>query len=101
MLPKWENGPFAMGQRCGGEVDHIQKTSHSWWKKKGRISQIDDHAKHIFRKHNQEADCLTNLGTEGWRKITVEKGTNTEKWKAVRGFWDGSKRLMEEAVVVL
>ena len=41
---------------------------------------------------NQEADHLANLGAEGVRKIIVEKGNKTENLKAVRGFWDGSKK---------
>ena len=45
-----------------------------------------------FREHNQEADHLANLGAEGERKVTVEKEDNKENWKAVRGFWDGSKK---------
>ena len=46
--------------------------------------------KHIFREHNQEADHWANLGAEGQRKITAEKGNSTENWKVVRGFGDGS-----------
>ena len=34
--------------------------------------------KHIFREHTQEAHHLTNLGAEGQRKITVDKGDNAE-----------------------
>ena len=41
---------------------------------------------------NQEADHVANLGAEGQRKITVEKGNNTENLKAVRGFRDDSKK---------
>ena len=55
-------------------------------------SQIDDYVKHIFREHNQEADHLANLGAEGQRKVTVERGNNTENWKAVRGFCDDSTK---------
>ena len=61
------------------------------------VNQTNDYAKHIFREHNQEAEHLANLGAEGQRKITVEKGNDTEHWKAVCGFWYG----MEEVVVVL
>ena len=35
---------------------------------------------------------MANLGAEGQRKITIEKGDTTEHWKAVRGFCDGSTR---------
>ena len=56
------------------------------------VTQIDDLVRYMFREHNQEADHLANIGAEGQRKITVEKGNNTEHSKAVRGFWDGSKK---------
>ena len=38
-----------------------------------------------------EADHLANLGAEG-QKIIVDKGNNTERWKAVKGVWDGSSK---------
>ena len=44
------------------------------------VGLIDDYGKHIFREHNQEAN------------ITTEGGRNTEEWKAVSGYWDGSKK---------
>ena len=59
-----------------------------------RRTKIGDFAKHIFSKHNQEADHLASLGDDGTRKITVEGGGNRERWKAVREFWDGSKKRM-------
>ena len=43
---------------------------------------------------NKVAKKWTN-GYYAWRqvsKITIEKRDNTEQWKAVRGFWDGSKK---------
>ena len=50
--------------------------------------------KHFFRELNREADHWANLGAEGQRTIIVEKKrNNTEKWKAVRGFWDGSSKI--------
>ena len=42
---------------------------------------IDDYVKHFFREHNQEVDHLPHLGAERQRKITVDKGDNTENWK--------------------
>ena len=54
--------------------------------------KVDEYVKHIFRKHNQEADHLANLGAEGQRHIIIDKGSNTERWKAVRAFWDGSSK---------
>ena len=46
--------------------------------------------RHMYRKHNQEVDRVTNLGAEGVTKIIVEDFRTTTAWKAVRGFWDGS-----------
>ena len=46
--------------------------------------------KHIFREHNQEADHWANVGAGVKKEIVVDKGSKTEKWKAVKGFWDGS-----------
>ena len=57
-----------------------------------RRTKIGDFAKHNFSEHNQEADHLASLGADGTRKITVEGGGNRERWKAVREFWDGSKK---------
>ena len=75
-------------------LDAIQKTLHSWWTRKVAhlVGMFADYAKHIFREHNQEADHLANLETEGQRKVTSESGGNTEEWKAVRGCWDGCQK---------
>ena len=54
--------------------------------------KIGDYAKHMFSEHNQEADHLASLGADGTRKITVEESGNHKWWKAVREFWDGSKK---------
>ena len=48
--------------------------------------------KHIFREHNQEADHWATLGADRQRKTIVDKSNNTERWKAVTGFWDGSSK---------
>ena len=32
------------------------------------LGKIGDYVKHIFREHNQEADHLANLGTEGAKR---------------------------------
>ena len=47
--------------------------------------------RHIFREHNEEADRLANLGTEGQRQSAIEGVMNTKEWKAVRGHWDDIK----------
>ena len=63
------------------------------------ISKIDDYVKHIFREHNQEADHWANLGAEGQRTIISDKGNSTERWKTVRGFWDGSSKINGRVVM--
>ena len=42
------------------------------------------------KKQNQEAGHWANLGAEGQRTTIVDKGTHTERWTAVQGFWNGS-----------
>ena len=54
---------------------------------------MDDYVEHIFREQNQEANHWANLGAEGQRTVVVDRGNNTERWKAVRGFWDGSSKV--------
>ena len=54
------------------------------------ISQMDDYVKHIFREHNRI------LGAEGQRTIVVAKENNTDKWKMVRGIWDGSSQVRKK-----
>ena len=63
------------------------------------ISKIDDYVKHIFREHYQEADHWANLGAEGQRTIISDKGNSTERWKTVRGFWDGSSKIHGRVVI--
>ena len=41
-------------------------------------------------EHNQEADHWANIGTQGLRKIVLDRRDNSESWKAIRGFWFGS-----------
>ena len=73
------NGYYALGQALGqkyrGKIGHIQKTLHSWWKRKIAflVSQIDDYVKHIFREHDKEADHRANLGAGGQRKLNVNR----------------------------
>ena len=45
--------------------------------------------KHIFREHNKEADHWANVGAGAKKEIVIGKN-NTEKWKAIKGFSDGS-----------
>ena len=74
------------------DVDKKYKKSHIRKKIAYPVTQIDDCVKYSFRQHNQEVHHLTIVGAEGQRKITVEKGTNTDKWKTVRGFVGGQQQ---------
>ena len=69
-----------------------KKTLHSWSKRSFCVPRgnNDGYLQHTFREHNQEADHLANLRTEGKVK-TTEGVKHTEEWKAVRGCWDGGK----------
>ena len=49
--------------------------------------------RHIFREHYQEADHWADWSAEGQRQIISDQGNDTEQWKAVRGFWDGSSKV--------
>ena len=52
--------------------------------------KIDDFVKHIYREHNQGADHWANIGARGQRKMVLDRCDNSETWKTVKGFWDGS-----------
>ena len=75
-----------MGLEDREQLESIQRTLHSLWRRKVAypVRQVDDYVRHVLREHNQEADHLANLGAEGQRQITVEKGDSTENWMAVR-----------------
>ena len=66
---KWINGTSAMGQKYKETIGRIQKTLHSWRKRKVTylVGVVDDNVKHVLREHNQEADHRANLGAEGQR----------------------------------
>ena len=85
---------MCLGQKHRGEVGHIQNTLHSWWQRKIAlpISKIDDNVKHIFREHNQELDHWENVCAKRQKHENLIKDT-TERWKAVRGFWEGSSKI--------
>ena len=56
------------------------------------ISKIDDYVKHIFRRIQFESRSLGQLGCRGTETKIVDKDNNTERWKAVKGVWDGSSK---------
>ena len=94
--------PLCSGPKIQRNNRPHSKTLHSWWKRKTAfpISQIDGYVKHIFRKHNQEADHWANGGADGQRKIfLIRKITlNNETVTWLLGW---NLRSMAEVVVVL
>ena len=53
---------------------------------------MDDFVQHVFQEHNQEVDLLANMVAEGQKKTVIDRCSNSESWKAVKGFWDGSAK---------
>ena len=72
------------------ELAKFKKTSH--WKREvaNPISKIDDFVTHVFREHNQEAGHWADVGGEEQRKNVIDTRDNSESWKAVKGFLDGT-----------
>ena len=54
--------------------------------------KIGDLCSTFYREHNQEAGHVAKWRAQGIMKVTVERLRQTEMWKAVRDFWDGSKK---------
>ena len=79
VITRWDK---RFRQKVDGWSKHCVRGRKFWYP----VAQIDDYVKHIFREHNQEADHLANLGTEGQKEVTIEGVKNTEDWKAVRGY---------------
>ena len=57
---------------------------------KRSLRKIGDFVKHVFSERNREADHWADNGAEGQRKIVIDRCNNSDTWKAVKGFWDGS-----------
>ena len=89
---KWINGEFAKRTEHTETIGNIQRLLHSWWKKgvAKPISNIDSFVNHVYKEHDQEADHWANLGAQRRRKIGIYRRDDPTKWKARRGFWDGS-----------
>ena len=66
------------------------KRPHTRGGKRRLPIRFRDFVKHVFREHNQEADHWANIGAQGQRKIVPERCDNSETWKTVKGYWDGS-----------
>ena len=68
---KWINGEFAQGTTYKETIGKIQRTLHSWWKRRVAAPNpdIDNFVKHVNREHNQEADHPTNISSTKKEKI--------------------------------
>ena len=89
---KWIHGAFSLGTKYRRKIGKVQKTHHSGWTENvvKPISNTDGFVKRVYREHNQDFDHWANIGAQEQRKIVLDKRDNSETWKAVRGFWDGS-----------
>ena len=63
------------------------------------LQKIDDYVKHIFREHN-EADHWANAGAEVQRKVVIDRKSNGDTRKTVKGFWMAVARTMGEVGAV-
>ena len=92
---KWINGQYALGTNNTGKNWPDSKDVKLMVEEKiaHLISRIDDCVNDIFIEHNQEAEHLVKLGAEGQRHNVIDRGSKTERWKAVRGFWDDSSKI--------
>ena len=65
----------------------FKKTLYSWWRRKiaNPASKMDDFVQHVFQEHNQEVDLLANMVAEGQKKTVIDRCSNSESWKAVKG----------------
>ena len=86
------NGEFSLGTKHTEKIGQVQKTLHSWWRRKVAkpISNVDSFVKHVYRAHSQETDHWANIGVQERRKIIIDRRNDSATWKAIRGFWDGS-----------
>ena len=62
VVGKWINGKYSLGQ------------------------------KYPYRRLTMEADHRAILGAEGQRIIVIDRGSDSETWKALKGFWDGGAK---------
>ena len=92
VISKWVNDNFTVGGKYQKKIGTIQKVLHQWWEQElaRPIVEIETYVRHVYREQNKEADHWANVGAVGKKEIVVDKGSNTEKWKAIKGFWDGS-----------
>ena len=68
-------------------VQISKKTLYAWWKRKiaNPITKIDDNVKHNFQQITWPTWVQRDKGK------LIDRSGNTEKWTAVKGFWDGTK----------
>ena len=81
---KWLSGYYAVDETLREGIGEVQRTLHSWWKKKvaSLCGKDSDYVRRIFRERKQEADRLANLGADGVR--AVESGERFPGMEATR-----------------
>ena len=88
MACKWINGEFSQGTKYRRNK---RQFAHGGKREIAKpISNIDSFVNHVYREHNEEADQWANIGTQGRRKIVIDRRDDPTTWKAIRGVWDGS-----------
>ena len=71
-------------------LDYVKKPLPCTHGGKRKWLNLHSFVKHVYREHGQEADHWANIGAKGQRKKVLDRRDNSETWKAVRGFGDGS-----------
>ena len=64
---KWISGCCAVDETLRERLGEVQRTLHSWWKKKVTFlcGKDSDYVRRTSRERKQEADRLANLGADG------------------------------------
>ena len=80
-----------MGQKDKAKIEAIQKTARLV-EDQSCLSCVDD--RRLCEAHFPRAQSggRRTLARKGRERSQLTKGDNTENWKAVRGFWDGSNK---------
>ena len=101
MVGKWINGKNSLGHWYQEKLEGFRKPCTNGGKRRWPTfsKKIDDNVKHIFREHN-EADHWANAGAEVQRKVVIDRKSNGDTWKAVKGFWMAVARTMGEVGAV-
>ena len=91
MISKWINGDFTVGGKYQKKVGASQRLLHQWCEQNLARPEdlIESYVSHVFRAQ-ERSDHWAHVRAGGKKEIMVDKGSHEEKWKTVKGFWDGS-----------